>query len=217
MILRKGVIFDLDGTLLDSMDMWGHLGKNYLAYKNIIDNDIDKECEAMSLEESSEYMKKKHNLKETANFIRMELNCIIEEEYFKKLELKPGVLEYLEFLKAHNVKLIIATATPKPLVTAVLKRHNVLDYFIDIITTIKVKKSKEYPDVYDYCLLRMDLSKKDVIVFEDIEHAIKTLKNNNYDVVGVKDINNDYIYDLCDYTIESFLDEKAYKLFEMIK
>lgn len=212
----KGVIFDLDGTILDSMDMWGHLGRRYLAMKNVVDNDIDKECEAMSLEESSEYIKKKHNLKEDPRFIRLELNCVIEEAYYKTLKLKNGVVDFLEYLHAHNIKMIIATATPKPLVVAVLKRHNVLHYFIDVITTMTVKKSKEYPDIYDYCLLKMDLKKEDVVVFEDIKHAINTLNKASYRVVGVSDIDNDYIYDLCKYTIGSYDTSEVYNLIESL-
>lgn len=214
--MKKGIIFDLDGTLLDSMDMWGHLGEKYLKEKNIIDKDIDHECEAMSLEESSIYMKEKHHLKKDPKVIRMELNCTIEEAYFNYLSLKSGVKEFLEYLKSNDVKMIIATATPKPLVVAALKRHNVLHYFIDVVTTMTVKKSKEYPDIYDYCLLKMNLKKEDVVVFEDIKHAINTLNKASYIVVGVHDIDNDYIYDLCKYTIDSYEGEEVYKLIESL-
>lgn len=215
--MRKGIIFDLDGTLLDSMDMWGHLGEKYLKEKNIIDKDIDHECEAMSLEESSIYIKKKHNLDKDPKIIRMELNCTIEEAYFNTLKLKDGVVDFLEYLRAHQIKMIIATATPKPLVVAALKRQGVLHYFIDVVTTMTVKKSKEYPDIYDYCLLKMNLKKDEVIVFEDIKHAIDTLNKASYLVVGVKDIDNDYIYDMCKYTLDSYKDDSAYKLIEEIK
>ncbi|MGM9971622.1 MAG: HAD family hydrolase [Anaeroplasmataceae bacterium] len=210
--MKKGIIFDCDGVLLDSMDMWNHVGRNYLLKKGIDDPNIDIECGSMNLEEASLYIKQKHNLVEDPISIRLALNCVIEEAYFTYLDIKKGVKEFLAYASRLGYKMIIATATPKPLVVAALKRHNILDYFIDVITTLKVKKSKNYPDVYDYSLKVLNMNKDDVYVFEDIEHAINTLIKNNYDVVGVLDIDNEYIYDMNIKTIDSFSDKKAYEL-----
>ena len=154
-------------------------------------------------------MKHKHNLNESVSYIRLQINCLIEEQYFKKLTLNEGVLEYIEYLYAHNYKLIVATDTPKPLAQAVLKKNGVLDYFIDVITTIKVKQDKSRPDIYDYCVLRMGLSKDEVVVIEDDDKAIETLKNASYDVIGFK---TDASY----YRIDSFKDEIAYKMLEKL-
>ncbi len=207
--MKRGVIFDLDGTLIDSMPFWNSLGERYLKYIGIVDKDIDKETYNMTIEEAASYMKHKHNLNESVSYIRLQINCLIEEQYFKKLTLNEGVLEYIEYLYAHNYKLIVATDTPKPLAQAVLKKNGVLDYFIDVITTIKVKQDKSRPDIYDYCVLRMGLSKDDVVVIEDDDKAIETLKNASYDVIGFK---TDASY----YKIDSFKDEIAYKMLEKL-
>lgn len=210
--MKKGLIFDCDGVLLDSMNMWGHVGEKFLKEQGIIDPYIDSECAEMTLEESSAYIKAKHNLAIDEKLIRLGINCVIEHAYYYDLKAKPGVIEFLEDAKALGYQMIIATATPKPLVVAALKRLNILQYFKDVITTLKVKKSKNYPDVYDYCLLAMNLKKEEVYVFEDIKHALITLKNNNYDCVGVLDIDNKYIYDMGIKTIDSFSSEDAYIL-----
>ena len=207
--MKRGVIFDLDGTLIDSMPFWNSLGERYLKYIGIVDKDIDKETYNMTIEEAASYMKHKHNLNESVSYIRLQINCLIEEQYFKKLTLNEGVLEYIEYLYAHNYKLIVATDTPKPLAQAVLKKNGVLDYFIDVITTIKVKHDKSRPDIYDYCVLRMGLSKDEVVVIEDDDKAIETLKNASYDVIGFK---TDASY----YRIDSFKDEIAYKMLEKL-
>ncbi len=207
--MKRGVIFDLDGTLIDSMPFWNSLGERYLKYIGIVDKDIDKETYNMTIEEAASYMKHKHNLNESVSYIRLQINCLIEEQYFKKLTLNEGVLEYIEYLYAHNYKLIVATDTPKPLAQAVLKKNGVLDYFIDVITTIKVKQDKSRPDIYDYCVLRMGLSKDEVVVIEDDDKAIETLKNASYDVIGFK---TDASY----YRIDSFKDEIAYKMLEKL-
>ncbi len=210
--MKKGIIFDCDGTLLDSMGMWMSVGRNFLKEQGINDPNIDNECMDMDFNEAAVYMKNKHNLEGEPSYIRLLLNCMIENEYFSKLQLKPGVREYLEYAKSLGIKMIIATNTPRPLVESCFKRLGILDYFVHIVTTTTVKRSKAYPDIYDYCLGVLGLEKKDVVVFEDIKTAIQTLKTFHYDVVGVKDIDNDYIYDMCDWTIDSFEQEKAYTL-----
>ncbi len=212
--MKKGIIFDFDGTLCDSKEFWTHLASTYLKDCGIIDHNIDDECKNFTLAEAANHIKEKHKLDKTINFIMMELNCLIEEAYLKDVKLKDGVIDFIEFLGIKDYKMIIATDTPKPLVNAVLKRYNVLNYIVDVITTIKVKKSKEFPDIYDYCLLRLDLEKKDVIVFEDNALVIKMLSENSYDTIYFKNDSEDCPYAF-DY-IESFKDDKVYNILEKI-
>lgn len=206
--MKKGIIFDLDGTLVDSLYFWNHIGSTYLRYKGILDDNIDNETNNMTIEEAASYIKNKYNIEESISFIRMQINCMIEEQYFHKLKLNDGVLEFVEYFYAHNYKLIIATDTPKPLAIAILKRYGIADYFIDVITTIKVKAAKDKPNIYDYCCLRMQLNKEDVVVYEDDNMAIDTLKKANYDVIGYGNNTNAI------YKIESFKDEASYKMLE---
>ena len=206
--MKKGIIFDLDGTLVDSLYFWNHIGSTYLKYKGILDDKIDSETNNMTIEEAASYIKNKYNIEESVSYIRMQINCMIEEQYFHKLNLNEGVIEFVEYFYAHNYKLIIATDTPKPLAIAILKRFGISEYFIDVITTIKVKASKDKPNIYDYCCLRMQLGKEDVVVYEDDNMAIKTLMDANYDVVGYGNNTNAI------YKIESFKDEASYKMLE---
>lgn len=206
--MKKGIIFDLDGTLVDSLYFWNHIGSTYLRYKGILDDNIDNETNNMTIEEAASYIKNKYNIEESISFIRMQINCMIEEQYFHKLKLNDGVLEFVEYFYAHNYKLIIATDTPKPLAIAILKRYGIADYFIDVITTIKVKAAKDKPNIYDYCCLRMQLNQEDVVVYEDDNMAIDTLKKANYDVIGYGNNTNAI------YKIESFKDEASYKMLE---
>lgn len=210
--MKKGLIFDCDGVLLDSMEMWESVASTFLKKHNIIDDNVDDISSGMSLEESSVYLNEKYNLGMDPKIIRLEINCIIEEAYYTTLLLKEGVEDFLKYASSLNYKMIIATATPKPLVVSALKRLGVLEYFMDVITTIKVKKSKSFPDIYDYCLMALGLKKEDVYVFEDIYHAIKTLKDASYDVIGVLDRKNEYIFDMGIKTISSFKDKYLYDL-----
>ena len=124
--MKKGIIFDLDGTLVDSLYFWNHIGSTYLRYKGILDDNIDNETNNMTIEEAASYIKNKYNIEESISFIRMQINCMIEEQYFHKLKLNDGVLEFVEYFYAHNYKLIIATDTPKPLAIAILKRYGII-------------------------------------------------------------------------------------------
>lgn len=211
-MVKKGIIFDCDGVLLDSMNMWNNILYEVLLSYGIDDKSINDICSDMTIEETSIYIKEKYNLEDSPINIRLKINCILESHYFFDLELKPGVKEFLSKACELGYKMIIASQTPKPLISACFKRLGILDYFIDIITTIKVKKSKQYPDIYDYCLRVLDLDKTDVYVFEDVYHALNTLINASYDCIGVYDINNEYIYDMDIKTIDSFLSIDAFDI-----
>lgn len=212
--MKKGVIFDFDDTLCNSKEFWSHLASLYLKKCDVIDNEIDSECVNLTLAEAANHIKNKHRLDKSVNFIMMELNCLIEEAYVKNIKLKKGVIDFMEFLNVKGYKMIIATDTPKPLVNALLKRYGIINYIVDVITTIKVKKTKEYPDIYDYCLLRLDLEKKDVLVFEDNINVIRMLNANSYDTIYVKN-GLEECMDAFDF-IESYEDDKVYKILEKI-
>ena len=183
----KGIIFDCDGTILDSMGDWERLGLNLIQGKDVgrdyqeIRNDI----RTLTIRETAEYFYKELGLDMDRGDIEKHLEQEIMSKYQKEFLLKEGVLEFLERNK--HRKMCIATATEKNMVEAAVKRLGIQKYFQFIITSGEVGNSKEWPDIYNLSTEKMGLAKEDVVIFEDAHHAIVTAKREGYRVVAVED------------------------------
>lgn len=126
----KAVIFDLDGTLIDSMGVWDKIDIDFLNDKKIpIPKGISKEIKNMSFMEAAEYFIKRFSLPETKEQLIDIWNRMAYREYAENINLKNGVKEYLTQLTQSKVKMGVATATDRELTEAVLKRHDILSSF----------------------------------------------------------------------------------------
>lgn len=205
------MIFDLDGTLLDSMSIWYDLCFNYLKSQKIenIQEDIHCAVSKLSLEQAILYIKNTYALPKTINEIFNDINHIIFNYYRDSVKLKKGVREYvLEQYKKGTI-LTIATANTREVAEVALKNNDILQYFSIIKTESDVQASKaDSSKIYDTILEELNISKDKAIVFEDSAHCIRTLKRNSYFTIGVEDEScSEEIGNLCDYFIKSFEDE----------
>ena len=129
-------------------------------------------------------------------------------EYCNNIKLKPKVKEYLDKLKENNIKIGLATSSPKELFEPVLKNNNVYDYFHTFTSIEDVGRDKSYPDIYLYTAKKLGLNPNECVVFEDILVAVNRLKEAEFKVVGVYDkwshVDLDKIKDRCDKFIYSF-------------
>jgi thiamine-phosphate diphosphorylase len=204
------MIFDLDGTLLDSMGIWDDLSSKYLKSLGINDtSNIDNIVKSLSITNAASYMKEKYQLDKSIDEIIIGINNLIIEFYRDSVCLKDGVKEFIKKQYGDGIVLSIATATDKEITKLALTHNNILQYFSLIKTERDVKQSKAYGSkVYDSILDELNISKSDTLVFEDSMHCVKTLRENSYYIVGVKDeYCTEDIRPLCDYYIESFEDE----------
>lgn len=205
----SAAIFDLDGTIIDSMDIWDNVGKLFLESQRIDPpHNLNEILKEMSLNQSASYFKNILGVTLSVKEIICEVNKIIEEAYTVKVNLKPYVKAYIFHLKDNGVKMCIATEIDKTLARKALKRLNVLDCFEFIITSEEVSMGKTKADIYMKSIERLGSSIKDTIIFEDALYCIKTAKEAGFDVAGVYDekseINLKEIKDLSDYFIYSF-------------
>lgn len=183
-----GAIFDMDGTLLDSMPMWDNVGQNYLHSLGVEPReDLREILRPLSLYQAAEYMREAYGLTLTSKQIMAGINRRIEQRYFTELPLKPGVKKLLEGLRQRGVSMCIATATDRYLVEAALRRVGVLDYFDFVLTCGEVGFGKDRPDIYKAALRRLGTDKSTTYVFEDALYAIETAKQADFPVVGVYD------------------------------
>lgn len=204
----KGAIFDMDGTLLDSMGMWKSVGENYLISLGIEpEPDIISTINHMSTKQVAEYLVNTHHVYKTEDVIEYEIWKNIEGFYRNQVVTKPYIVEFLEKLKAQDVRMCVATATGRDLVQIALNRCGIADYFIDIFTTNEAGAGKDKPDIYEMALKCLGTDKNDTVVFEDILIPLMTAQNAGFKTCAVQDKYNDDEYGLrkrADYYLESF-------------
>lgn len=208
----KGAIFDLDGTLLDSMGAWDSVATKYLESKGIKASDtLENEIKSMSLEEACQYMKEQYNLEESPDVILKGILKIVESFYINRAELKEGVEAFLQALYKKGVKMCVATATDKAFAEVALTRNNVIDLFEMVITCSEYGCAKRTVDIYNIALGVLGTEKKGTVVFEDAYHAAKSAKDGGFVVCGVYDESeNEPVEDICDFYIKSFTEAGEY-------
>lgn len=183
-----GAIFDVDGTLLDSMPIWEDVGVRYLKSLGIkAKSNLSQKLERMSVEEGAAYIKKNYNIEESEEKIIEATLKIVEDFYYYEAPLKPGVREYLEKLKKARIPMVIATSSVRLHVEAALHRLGVLDYFDKIFTCSEVGKGKTSPLIYEKAGRYIGGDFRDIYVFEDAIHALKTAKQAGFYTVAVYD------------------------------
>ena len=184
----KGAIFDLDGTLLDSMSIWDTIGEIYLRSLGIEPREnLAETFKTFTLEESAEYYRAHYGVTLSVGEIVDGVNGMIEDLYRNTVPLKNGVAEFLERLSRDGVKMCVATVTDKYLVEAALTRLQVRQYFGEIFTTAEVGCGKNHPTIYRVALDYLGTEKCETLVFEDAFHALMTAKGDGFPVAAVYD------------------------------
>ena len=208
----KGVIFDIDGTLLDSMPLWNNLGERYLQKLGFTEEEtegLSQRISTMPFAEGIHYIKKEYSLDIAEERIREQLQEMIAKAYCDEIVLKAGVKEYLQFLKERGIPCILATAGDASLAAAALKRLKVWEEFQGLLLCEEFNTSKREAKIYFLAMERLSLSKpEDVLVFEDVLHAIKSAKQAGFQVCGILDEANreDWamIQEVADFTAKDF-------------
>jgi HAD superfamily hydrolase (TIGR01509 family) len=208
-----GAIFDVDGTLLDSMQIWNDAGERYLRNLGIkAEPDLGKIMFSMSMVQGAKYLKERYGLQLDADVIINGINSIIQDFYDNQVPLKRGVKQFLGEMKECDIKMTAATSSDRSLIEKAMDRLEILSFFDRIFTCSEVGTGKSKPDIYLAAKRYMDTELSNTWVFEDAYHAIKTAKNAGFRIAGVYDdssmevqkeireISDIYLYDLSDFT-----------------
>lgn len=184
----QAAIFDLDGTLLDSMDVWEKIDIAFLKKRGlpVPENYVIEIC-SRSFREAAEYTISLFGLQETVSDIIAEWNNMAIYEYSKNVGLKKQAHEYLLHLKKRNIKLAVATGLPEILYKPCLLNNGILDLFDSLCSTDHVKRGKEYSDVFLLAAEQLSVSPDKCIVFEDVLPAVMSAKQAGMIVYGVYD------------------------------
>lgn len=205
----KAVIFDLDGTIIDSMNMWHQIDLDYFSeYGKILPDDYQAQIEGMSFHETAVFTKETYGFEHSVEEMKTIWNEMAFDYYSNHVQLKEGVVDFLTLLSAKGIKLGIATSNSKRLCMEVLEKRNLIDYFDVILTGDCVHKGKPEPDVYLSVADKLSVKPSDCLVFEDILNGIRAGNNAGMTTVAVRDDYSDFSWTdkikEADYYIESF-------------
>ncbi len=205
----KGAIFDLDGTLLDSMGVWRQIDVDFLARRGLqVPEDYMEAISHLSFKEAADYTIRRFGFKETPEEIIDEWMEMAKEAYAHRIMAKKGAHAYLEKLKLEGVHIGAATSCDPALFLPCLKNRGLLEYFETIVTAKEVKRGKGFPDIYERAAEQMGVSPAECMVYEDIYQGVKGARMGGFSVIGILDPASDYEWDkireLADQTIISF-------------
>ena len=207
----QSAIFDMDGTLLDSMFIWDDLGPGMLRAQGITpEADLPEKLKVLTLRQGAAYCKERYALPQSVEEIVSLIEGRVEKFYKEEVQAKTGVAKFLSLLKMEGVWMYVATATDRHLAQAALRHAGIDGYFRGMITCQDVGAGKDSPEIYERAMRRLQSNKRDTVIFEDALHAIETAKAAGFRVCGVYDpyaeAEQDKIRALSDYYIRSFED-----------
>ena len=205
----KAYIFDLDGTLFDSMSVWDDLNNEFCAKRGIAnDAEYTAAVRNMSLFESAEYTIKRYNLPDTVAELTHTWNGMTVHAYTHTVEMKPGAKAYLMSLRERGVRLAVATSLPAQLYEPALAAHGIRDWFDAVSDAEQAGAGKTKPDMYLLAAKKLGVTPADCVVFDDILAAVKSAKSIGMTVCGVYDPSSeddwDGIKNTADFTIRDF-------------
>lgn len=183
---KKGMIFDLDGTLLDSMWVWAEVDRRFLARRGIaLPPDYMEAVNAMEFSQAAAYTIDRFALKDSPETLIREWTELSQQAYAQEIRLKPGAKAYLTQLRQNGIRLGVATSSAEELFVPALKNNGIYDWFTAFATTKEAGRGKEFPDVYCLAARRLGLRPSECAVFEDTLTGLKGAAEGGFLTVGV--------------------------------
>lgn len=208
----KAAIFDLDGTLLDSMGIWDQVDIESLSRRGIdVPDDYTVKVASMQFRQIAEYTIARFDLPDTPEALMEEWDELARELYSTTVEAKPGALDYLTFLKDSGAKIAVATSLPPQLREPALRHVGMFDLFDAIVSVDDANDAgKDRPDVYLLAADRLGVKPADCTVFEDLLIGMRSAKSVGMRVWAVHDDSSDRDWpDICDLADGLILDSFA--------
>ena len=184
----EAVLFDLDGTLVESMYVWSEIDVEYLGKFGLpVPDGLQQTIEGLSMYQTAVYFKDRFGIEDSLEKIMNDWNQMAYDKYIHEVRLKPGVHEFLDYLREEKIPCAIATSNSRMLAHAVLESHGIDSYFQTMVTGDEIKKGKPDPEVYLTAADRLHVNPERCLVFEDIPFGIMAGKNAGMTVYAVED------------------------------
>ena len=208
---KQAVLFDLDGTLVDSMWLWTAVDETYFAEKGIAVSEIEefqKELEGMGFTDTAVFFKEKFGIEDSIDTIKKRWVELAQDKYCNEVPLKEGIKEFLIYLKEKEIPTAICSSNSIQLIQMVLKAHGIEQYCTHSITCCDVAASKPAPDVYLAAASALGVCPENCLVFEDVPMGILAGKQAGMEVCAVEDSysagQREEKKKLADYYIENY-------------
>lgn len=187
----KGAVFDVDGTILDSMNIWADVTARFFRQHGLDPGGVDIAAyKEMTLDESLPLIIRNYGLDMTIEEVNKEFREMIIAEYTENIQLKPGVDEYLRRLHESGVKIAVATSGYEGICKAAFTRLNIIDYIDEYAFSSEVGVNKGQPDVYLLAARRIGVPPQECTVFEDIVLGLGSAKKAGFATCAVYDDTN---------------------------
>lgn len=206
----QAVIFDIDGTLVDSMGVWYDIDIEYFKILGIpMPATLQKDIEGMSFTETAVYFKETFQLEDKSiEDIKLDWVRMAHEKYLYEIHAKPGAKRFISFLKEKGMKIGVATSNDKTLALAALEPHGFMEKIDTVRTACEVEKGKPAPDIYLKVAEDLGVAPQNCLVFEDIPNGMRAGKAAGMTVIGVEDAYalkyKEEIMEICDYYIKDY-------------
>ncbi|MGI6030571.1 MAG: HAD family hydrolase [Eubacteriales bacterium] len=181
--MRKGFLFDMDGTLINSMGVWDGFAEEYLQSYGLEPSEgLNDILKVQALNTSAQYVAEHYLPQKTPDEILREWEEVMCQRYDRQTSLKPGVLEFLE--KNRDRKMAILTSNGRRILDHIVEKYGLKPYMEWILTAADLGLEKTDPGIFEAAAQKLHLHAEDCVVFEDSLHAIESAKNAGCYVVG---------------------------------
>ncbi len=183
-----GIIFDFDGTLMDSMYVWQSMDRKFLlSLGKTPKPGLHEAMAKFNMQQASEYLRREYELPFTAEEIIDGINDLATVEYIENVKPKDGVVEAIKEMHSLGIKMCVATTNVTRLIKTASARFGIDKYFSAYFSGTELKINKDTPEIYELALAHLGTSKKSTWVFEDVLHAVQSAKSGGFNVAAVFD------------------------------
>ena len=187
-MMIKAVLFDADGTLMDSIASWRKALKTVLERRGFSYSEEDFQVLIpLTTKEGGAYLKEKYGFPETGDEIAAEYLGLVESFYATEVELKKGAREILEYYDSKGIPMAIVTSSERILIEAACKRHGISQYFQGLYICSELGTSKRNPDIFVNTAEVLGAQPSETLVYEDSDYAIETAVSSGFNVIKVID------------------------------
>lgn len=204
----RGAVFDVDGTLINSMPAWETVGSDYVKAHGLTPaEDLDKRVKECCLRDVSLIMQNEYGIEKSLDDIETELSKMVEYKYFNTIPLKPGVEKLLQGMEERGIKMCLASASRYEHIERALSRCGVMHYFSKIFSCIDVGSSKREPEIYRLAMEHLGTSPEETCMFDDALYVAQMAASLDIKPIGIYDeymFHQEELKAATDYYIEDY-------------